>query len=55
VTGLIAGTNPLVGKMTLNEEALRLPDDPGQRMTFAGAEAGSESERRLRLLASLIG
>ncbi|HEX4224002.1 MAG TPA: helix-turn-helix transcriptional regulator [Pseudonocardiaceae bacterium] len=46
--------HPRVGKMTLNEEALRLPDDPGQRMTFAGAEPGSESERRLHLLASLI-
>ena len=33
---------------------LRLPDDPGQRMIFHGAEPGSESQRRLRLLASLI-
>ena len=46
--------HPLVGRMTLNEEGLRLPDDPGQRMLFHGAEPGSESGRRLRLLASLI-
>jgi transcriptional regulator with XRE-family HTH domain len=46
--------HPLVGRMTLNEEGLRLPDDPGQRMLFHGAEPGSESERRLRLLASLV-
>jgi transcriptional regulator with XRE-family HTH domain len=46
--------HPLVGRMTLNEEGLRLPDDPGQRMIFHGAEPGSESARRLHLLASLI-
>ena len=41
-------------QVTFNEESLRLPDDPGQRMIFHGAEPGSESQRRLRLLASLI-
>ncbi|MEV0717680.1 helix-turn-helix transcriptional regulator [Asanoa sp. NPDC050611] len=46
--------HPLVGRLTLNEESLRLPDDPGQRIIFNGAAAGSPSADRLRLLASLI-
>jgi transcriptional regulator with XRE-family HTH domain len=45
--------HPLVGRLTLNEESLRLPDDPGQRILFYGAEAGSDSAERLRLLGSL--
>jgi transcriptional regulator with XRE-family HTH domain len=46
--------HPLVGRMTLNEESLRLPDDPGQRMIFSGAAPGSDSAERLRLLGSLV-
>jgi hypothetical protein len=46
--------HPLVGRLTLNEESLRLPDDPGQRIIFNGAEPGSASAERLRLLASLV-
>ena len=45
--------HPLVGRMTLNEESLRLPDDPGQRMIFHGAEPGSPSADRLQLLSTL--
>lgn len=46
--------HPLVGRLTLNEETLRLPDDPGQRLIFHGAEPGTGSAERLRLLDSLI-
>ncbi|WP_203708471.1 helix-turn-helix transcriptional regulator [Asanoa iriomotensis] len=46
--------HPLVGRLTLNEESLRLPDDPGQRIIFNGAAPGSPSAERLRLLASLV-
>jgi transcriptional regulator with XRE-family HTH domain len=46
--------HPLVGRLTLNEESLRLPDDPGQRIIFNGAAPGSDSEDRLRLLDSLV-
>jgi transcriptional regulator with XRE-family HTH domain len=46
--------HPLVGHLTLNEESLRLPDDPGQRIIFSGAAPGSPSAERLRLLDSLI-
>ncbi len=46
--------HPLVGRLTLNEESLRLPDDPGQRIIFHGAAPDSASAERLRLLASLV-
>ena len=46
--------HPVVGHLTLNEESLRLPDDPGQRLIFSGAEPGTSSAERLRLLDSLI-
>jgi transcriptional regulator with XRE-family HTH domain len=46
--------HPLVGRLTLNEESLRLPDDPGQRIIFNGAAPGSDSGDRLRLLDSLV-
>ncbi|MDH6118479.1 helix-turn-helix transcriptional regulator [Kitasatospora sp. GAS204B] len=46
--------HPLVGRLTLNEESLRLPDDPGQRMLFLGAAPDSDSAERLRLLDSLV-
>jgi len=42
--------HPMVGPLTLNEESLRLPSDPGQRILFFGAEPGSDSADRLRLL-----
>jgi transcriptional regulator with XRE-family HTH domain len=46
--------HPLVGHLTLNEENLRLPEDPGQRLIFSGAAPGTSSAERLRLLDSLI-
>jgi transcriptional regulator with XRE-family HTH domain len=46
--------HPLVGRLTLNEESLRLPDDPGQRIIFNGAAPDSASGERLRLLSSLV-
>jgi transcriptional regulator with XRE-family HTH domain len=46
--------HPLVGRLTLSEEVVRLADPPGQRIVFDGAAAGSESAERLRLLASLV-
>ncbi|MEU4667500.1 helix-turn-helix transcriptional regulator [Amycolatopsis sp. NPDC023774] len=46
--------HPLVGRLTLNEESLRLPDDSGQRIIFSGAEPGSASAERLKLLDSLV-
>lgn len=42
--------HPTVGRLTLNEESLRLPDDPGQRLICLGATPGTESATRLRLL-----
>ncbi|MEW2504230.1 helix-turn-helix transcriptional regulator [Amycolatopsis sp. CA-161197] len=46
--------HPLVGRLTLNEESLRMPDDTGQRIIFSGAEPGSPSAERLKLLDSLV-
>jgi transcriptional regulator with XRE-family HTH domain len=46
--------HPVVGHLTLNEESLRLPDDPGQRLIFSAATAGTSSAERLQLLDSLI-
>jgi hypothetical protein len=45
--------HPLVGEMTLFEEALRIPADPGQRIVVLSAEPGSPSAERLQLLANL--
>jgi transcriptional regulator with XRE-family HTH domain len=45
--------HPVVGHLSLHEENLRLPDDPGQRLIFSGAEPGTSSFERLRLLGSL--
>jgi hypothetical protein len=45
--------NPRVGSMTLNEEVVRLTDDPGVRIIFSGAQEGTPSAERLRLLATL--
>ncbi|MEW2545334.1 helix-turn-helix transcriptional regulator [Streptomyces sp. NPDC047002] len=44
--------HPLVGAMVLNEEVVRLPDDPGVRVVFSGAEAGTPAASRLRRLAA---
>ncbi|QRP47674.1 helix-turn-helix transcriptional regulator [Amycolatopsis sp. FDAARGOS 1241] len=46
--------HPLVGRLTLNEENLRMPDVPGQHILFFGAAPGSPSAERLRLLDSLV-
>ncbi|MGQ4512939.1 MmyB family transcriptional regulator [Streptomyces sp. DW26H14] len=45
--------HPLVGDLELNEEILRLPDDPGQRLIISAAEPSSPSAERLRLLGAL--
>jgi transcriptional regulator with XRE-family HTH domain len=42
-----------VGRLTLTEESLELPDDRGQRLVLKTAEPGSPSAERLQLLASL--
>ncbi|MDQ0381318.1 helix-turn-helix domain-containing protein [Amycolatopsis thermophila] len=44
--------HPLVGELELNEEILRLPDDPGQRLIISAAQAGTPSADRLALLGS---
>jgi transcriptional regulator with XRE-family HTH domain len=44
--------HPLVGKLTLAYEALRLPDDPDQTLVTYSARPRSASEANLRLLAS---
>lgn len=46
--------HPLVGRLTLDEESLHLPDGTGQRMIFLGARPGTASADRLRLLDSLV-
>ncbi|MFC4905827.1 helix-turn-helix transcriptional regulator [Actinomadura gamaensis] len=43
-----------VGEMNLTAELLRTPDDEGQGVTVFQAEAGSESEKRLRRLAETV-
>ncbi|WP_018637777.1 helix-turn-helix domain-containing protein [Parafrankia elaeagni] len=45
--------HPLVGDLTLHEETMRLPDDPGQRVSVLSAEPQSPTAERLALLASL--
>jgi hypothetical protein len=45
----------VVGALILNEETVRLTDDPGQRIFFSGAEPGTPSAERLRLLDTLLG
>jgi transcriptional regulator with XRE-family HTH domain len=52
--GLKLMRNPIVGDLSLHYETLRLPGDPDQGMVTYTAEAGSESERALSLLASWI-
>jgi transcriptional regulator with XRE-family HTH domain len=45
--------HPLVGELELNEEILRLPDDPGQRLIISAAQPGTPSADRLALLGTL--
>ncbi|GID63678.1 DNA-binding protein [Actinoplanes cyaneus] len=44
--------HPVVGRLELGFEALRLPDDPDQALVVHTVEEGSPSEAALRLLAS---
>ncbi|REK91264.1 XRE family transcriptional regulator [Streptomyces inhibens] len=44
--------HPVVGPLTLTDELLTLPDDPGQRVVIYHAEPGSPSAAALRLLAA---
>lgn len=46
--------HPIVGNLHLTFEAMALPADPGQNLIVYGAEPGSETADRLRLLASWI-
>jgi transcriptional regulator with XRE-family HTH domain len=54
VYGVREYNHPVVGHLTLDEESLRLPDDPGQRIIFSGAAPGTSSYERLQLLGSLV-
>ena len=45
--------HPLVGSLTLSEEAMELNQDEGQRLALFSAEPGTPSEAGLRLLAGL--
>jgi transcriptional regulator with XRE-family HTH domain len=42
--------HPVVGELSIRYEALRLPDDPDQLLIAYTTEAGSPSERAMRLL-----
>ncbi|GAA1917916.1 helix-turn-helix transcriptional regulator [Microbacterium aoyamense] len=53
-TGFKAVHHPIVGDLHLSFEAMELPKDPGQSLIVYGAEPGSETADRLRLLASWI-
>ncbi|MDF2563048.1 MULTISPECIES: helix-turn-helix transcriptional regulator [unclassified Microbacterium] len=44
--------HPVVGDLRLTFESIPLPADPGQNLIIYGAEPGSETADRLRLLAS---
>lgn len=44
--------HPAVGPLTLTDELLTMPDDPGQRVVIYHAERGSASAAALRLLAA---
>jgi transcriptional regulator with XRE-family HTH domain len=52
-TGSFLVHHPVVGPLELNLETMRLPDDPGQRIVYFGAEPGTDSADRLGLLESL--
>ncbi|MEU3979271.1 helix-turn-helix transcriptional regulator [Streptomyces sp. NPDC026672] len=47
--------HPRVGAMVLDEEIVRLTDDPGMRIVFSGAREGTPSAERLARLADLAG
>ncbi|MFF8372161.1 helix-turn-helix domain-containing protein [Streptomyces lydicus] len=47
--------HPVVGPLTLTDELLTLPDDPGQRVVLYHAEPGSASAAALRRLAGAGG
>jgi hypothetical protein len=51
-TGFKAIRHPLVGELHLSFEAMGLPADPGQNLIVYGAEPGSDTADRLRLLSS---
>jgi len=53
-TGFKAIRHPVVGELTLTFEAMELPADPGQTLIVYGAEPGSDTADRLRLLSSWI-
>jgi transcriptional regulator with XRE-family HTH domain len=46
--------HPVVGRLVLNEESLAFPDSSGRQMIFLGADPGSASADRLRMLDSLV-
>ncbi|MDN3445995.1 helix-turn-helix transcriptional regulator [Microbacterium sp. APC 3901] len=50
--GIKSIRHPIVGELHLTFEAMPLPADPGQNLIIYGAEPGSETADRLRLLAS---
>lgn len=50
--GIKSIRHPVVGELHLTFEAMPLPADPGQNIVVYGAEPGSETADRLRLLAS---
>jgi transcriptional regulator with XRE-family HTH domain len=50
--GIRGYNHPLVGRLTLNEESLRVPDAPGQRLNFITAPLGTRSAERLNSLAA---
>ena len=47
-------SHPEVGELVLTYEAFELPTDPGQRLCTYTAPTGSETERKLRELATRI-
>jgi hypothetical protein len=49
--GIRGYNQPLVGRLTLNDESLRVPDAPGQRLNFITAQPGTQSADRLNRLA----
>jgi hypothetical protein len=44
--------HPMVGELTLQYESLTMPGDPDQMLITYSAEAGTQSDSALRLLAS---
>lgn len=46
--------HPLVGRVRLNLQTLNVPQEEGQRIVVATADAGTTSEAALRLLAQAV-